>query len=163
MFILYRITFALARKPNRIKLLFTRKNVNFGAISVTEQSCPTTSLKVERHTSFCAMLWCRVNRYSDRCGSEQVGAGTGIHWDEVNIQERGLAFSSPNPARPTATTGGSLFVNRLVPFPCRCSSWKQLKKWGRMAGRGVDGGVGRKRKVCMSAPRKDIGYSVNVP
>jgi len=102
MFIIYRITFAPARKPYRIKRLLTRKNVNFGAISVTEQSYATPSLKVESHTSFCAMLWCRVNRYSDCFGSEQGGAGTGIHRDEVNIQKRGLAFSSPNPSTPTA-------------------------------------------------------------
>lgn len=26
---------------------------------------------------------------------------------------------------------------------------KQMEKWGRMARRGVDGGAGRKRKVCI--------------
>ena len=33
-------------------------------------------------------------------------------------------------------------------------SWKQLKKWGRRTGRGVDGGEGRKRKVCFLGQTK---------
>ena len=57
-------------------LLFTPKNVDFHAVSVTEQSCFTPISKVERHISefisdrFCAILWCSVNTYSDRSGSE---------------------------------------------------------------------------------------------
>ena len=39
MFTLYRIAFAPARKPYRIRLLFTHENGDFGAISVTERSC----------------------------------------------------------------------------------------------------------------------------
>ena len=43
-------------------LLFTPKNVDFHAVSVTEQSCFTPISKVERHISdrFCAILWCSV-------------------------------------------------------------------------------------------------------
>ena len=45
MFTLYRIGFTPARKPHRIGLLFTHKNSDFGAISVTEQTAPRRSLK----------------------------------------------------------------------------------------------------------------------
>ena len=40
MFTLYRIGFTPARKPYRIGLLFTHKDSDFGAISVTEQTAP---------------------------------------------------------------------------------------------------------------------------
>ena len=43
-FILYQTAFAPARKPYRIELLFTDKNGDFGAISVTEQSCAAPNL-----------------------------------------------------------------------------------------------------------------------
>ena len=53
-------------------LLFPPKNVDFRAVSVTEQSCFTPISKVERHISdsFCSILWCCVNTYSDRSGTE---------------------------------------------------------------------------------------------
>ena len=40
-----------AQKPYRIAILFTRKNGDFGAISVTERSCAAPISKVERHIS----------------------------------------------------------------------------------------------------------------
>ena len=43
MFTLYRIGFTPARKPHRIGLLFTHKDSDFGAISVTEQTAPRRS------------------------------------------------------------------------------------------------------------------------
>ena len=71
MFTLYRIALALERKLYQIGLKFTHKNVDFGAISVTEQSCASRASKVKRRTSnrFCATLCLSVNR-SDLCGSE---------------------------------------------------------------------------------------------
>ena len=39
------------RKPYRIGLLFTHKNGDFGALSVTERSCAALISKVERHIS----------------------------------------------------------------------------------------------------------------
>ena len=39
MFTVHRIAFALALKPYAIGLLFTRKNGDFGAISVRKRSC----------------------------------------------------------------------------------------------------------------------------
>ena len=81
MFTLYRIaSFTPARKPFQIDLQSTHNNSDFGAISVTERSCASPILKVERYISdrFCAILWCTVNRYSDRSGSEEVGIRTGI-------------------------------------------------------------------------------------
>ena len=39
MFTVYRISFALVLKPYAIGLLFTRKNRDFGAISVRKRSC----------------------------------------------------------------------------------------------------------------------------
>ena len=47
----YRRAFARARKPSRIELLFTHKNDDFGAISITERSCASPSSKVESHIS----------------------------------------------------------------------------------------------------------------
>ena len=66
-----------------IRLLFTLKNDDFGAISETERSCAVPISKVDRHVSdqFCATLWCNVDRYSHRNGSEWVGARAGIHWN----------------------------------------------------------------------------------
>ena len=81
---LYRIALAQARKPYWIKLLFSHKNGDFGAIiSITERSCAAPMYKVKRHLSdrFCARLWCSVNRYSDSGGSDLVGVRTGDHED----------------------------------------------------------------------------------
>ena len=117
---------------NRTGLLFTNNKGDFGAISVTERSCAAPSLKVENHTSFCTILWCRVNRYSDRWGSVQVGAGTGIYWDEVNNQERGLGFSSPNPSLPTAPHDVHCLSTDLSQFRAVAlheSNWKSEEGW----------------------------------
>ena len=73
----YRIALApgAARKPHRIGLLFTHKNCDFGAISVTERSYAAPLSIKERHISnrFCATLWYNVNGYSDRSGSGLIG------------------------------------------------------------------------------------------
>ena len=50
MFTLYRVAFTPASKPYRIELLFTYKNGDFGAISVTERSGAMAIFKVERVT-----------------------------------------------------------------------------------------------------------------
>ena len=70
-------------KSYRIELLFTLKNGDFSAISVTERNYVPPISKVESHTSdrSCASLWCNVDRYSHRNGSEWVGARAGIHWN----------------------------------------------------------------------------------
>ena len=52
-----RITFAQAPKPYRIGLLFTHRNGDFGAISVTERSYAAPFSKVERHI----LDWCSHN------------------------------------------------------------------------------------------------------
>ena len=43
-FTLYRIDLAQTQKSYRVGLLFPNKNGDFGAISVTERSCPALSL-----------------------------------------------------------------------------------------------------------------------
>ena len=43
-FTLYRIDLAQTQKSYRVGLLFTHKNGDFGAISVTERSCAALSL-----------------------------------------------------------------------------------------------------------------------
>ena len=48
---IYRITFTPARKPYWIGHLFTHRNGNFGAISVTERIFTTQISKVKRHIS----------------------------------------------------------------------------------------------------------------
>ena len=51
LFTRYRIAFAHARKSYRIGLLFTHKNRDFGAISVTERSYAAPISKLESHIS----------------------------------------------------------------------------------------------------------------
>ena len=58
-----------------LRLLFTHKNDDFGAISVTERSGNTPI------SNFCATLLCSENRYLDRSASEKVEVRTGIQWD----------------------------------------------------------------------------------
>ena len=81
MFALYQIAFAPSKKPYWIGLLFIHRNGDFGGIFVTEGSCAEPPSKLERHISerFCAILWHSVNMYSDRSGSESIGARAGIH------------------------------------------------------------------------------------
>ena len=71
-FTLCRLALASARKPYWIEIVFTHKNGDFGAISITERSCTAPISKMEPHISdtFCATLWCNVNRYSHCSGSE---------------------------------------------------------------------------------------------
>ena len=72
MFTVYRVAFESALKSYQIGLLFTHKNGDFGGIFLTERSCAALISKVECHISdrLCATVWCSVNRYSDRRGSE---------------------------------------------------------------------------------------------
>ena len=49
--LVYRIALAPARKPYRIRLLFTHKNGDFGAISVTERSSAAPTFNMLRHIS----------------------------------------------------------------------------------------------------------------
>ena len=51
MLTLSRIAFARAPKPYRTGLLFTHKNSDFGAISVTERSCVAQISEVESRKS----------------------------------------------------------------------------------------------------------------
>ena len=56
-FTIYQIAFAPAKKPYRIGLLFSHKNGDYGAISVTERGCAALISNVERHISnkFCSV------------------------------------------------------------------------------------------------------------
>ena len=51
MFTPYRVSFAPARKPYQIGLLFTHKNGVVGSIFVTERSCDEPTSKVRSHIS----------------------------------------------------------------------------------------------------------------
>ena len=57
---IYGIALALARQPYRIRLLFTHKNRDFSAVSVTERSYTVPILKVESH------IWVTFLRHSLR-------------------------------------------------------------------------------------------------
>ena len=46
---LYRRALSPAQKPYRIELSFTQEGGDFGAVSVTERSCPVSILKVDHH------------------------------------------------------------------------------------------------------------------
>ena len=75
---------------------YTKLRIFRISVSVSYAEPPS---KLERHISerFCAILWCSVNMYSDRSGSESIGARTGIHWSESKYSGVRLGFSSPNP------------------------------------------------------------------
>ena len=77
------VALARERKPYRIGLLFTHKNSDFSAISVTARSCTALISKMEHHIldKFGAIFKYSVNLYLDRTGSEYTGARTGIHWE----------------------------------------------------------------------------------
>ena len=66
------VALARERKPYRIGLLFTNKNSDFGAISVTERSCTALISEMEHHIldEFGAIFKYSVNRYWDRTASE---------------------------------------------------------------------------------------------
>ena len=74
MFTVYRIAFAPTRKPYRIGLVFTHKNGDFGAISVTERSCaaPISKAGGASHIGRCASYFGAVitGTYSDPSGRE---------------------------------------------------------------------------------------------
>ena len=53
------MAFAPAQKPNRIGLLLTHKNGNFGAISVTERIFAALISKVESHLSYRCSYYAR--------------------------------------------------------------------------------------------------------
>ena len=58
-----RLARALRRKQYPLGLLFTDKNGDFGAISVTERSCTAPRIVIF-WKGFCATLWHSVNRFS---------------------------------------------------------------------------------------------------
>ena len=66
-----------ARKPYRIGLLFTHKNGDFGAISLTERSCAAPIFYAEGHIS-------------DRCSEQQMAfrVSTKTKPDKANIALR---------------------------------------------------------------------------
>ena len=83
----------LRRENHTEEVLFTNKVTAFffDALSVMEWSCAAPISKVERHISyrFCTSLWCSVNRYSERSGSEQrtshylsPGGGGGVEVED---------------------------------------------------------------------------------
>ena len=96
-----------AGSPPRIGLLFTHKNDDFGAISVTERSSAAPFSKVESHISdrFCAS----VNTFLDRCED----------WNQLRLksllfrsEDRNLVHQSLS-----ANRAGTMFgvCERLVP------------------------------------------------
>ena len=70
-FTLYQIDFAQTQKPYRMGILLTPNNGDFGAISVTERSCPALSLnwRVTYGISVYTIpdKFCAENDISDRC------------------------------------------------------------------------------------------------
>ena len=59
LFTIYQTSFAPARKPYWIGLLFTHKNSDFSAIFVTKRSCTAPTLKEDLHISdtFMPLNW----------------------------------------------------------------------------------------------------------
>ena len=120
---LYRVAHTPAQKPYRIGPLFTHKNDNFGAISVTE-AAPWKSRKCSitywigsvPHFGGALLIGIlmvtpEVNKWDRRLQS----AGT-----EVNIQEWELAFGGPNPlCQPLRYNLMFDVCERLVPVPSR--------------------------------------------
>ena len=120
---LYRVAHTPAQKPYRIGPLFTHKNDNFGAISVTE-AAPWKSRKCSitywigsvPHFGVALLIGIlmvtpEVNKWDRRLQS----TGT-----EVNIQEWELAFGGPNPlCQPLRYNLMFDVCERLVPVPSR--------------------------------------------
>ena len=59
-----RLALVPRRKPYRLEILFTEKNGDFGAISVTARSYAAPRIVIFRK-GFCATLWYSVNRFSE--------------------------------------------------------------------------------------------------
>ena len=70
MFTLYRIPFAPARKPKPIRLLFKHRNVDFGAINVTERSCAAPISKIG--ASHIGQVLCHTLVHFERLGIRAV-------------------------------------------------------------------------------------------
>ena len=106
---------ARARKPYRVGILSTHMNGDFGSISVTERSCHAPISKVERHISdrFCATVWCKVTAIRTVAEVNKQEREMKLAVPEVNTQEWGLGFSSPNPLDQTAPAWCSMCVNNL--------------------------------------------------
>ena len=97
MFTLYWIAIPLARKPNQIWLLFTHKNGDFGAISVTERSCAAPISKVERHSIGQVLYHTFVQSVAEVNKQER---GLDSTETEVKSEACGVGFSSLNPLSP---------------------------------------------------------------
>ena len=87
-----------AGKPNRIGLLFTLKNSDIGAISVTERGWAASISKVERHRSdrllpHFGTVWTEIRNVSEVNNIEQVLESSET---KVNIYEWEMGFSSPH-------------------------------------------------------------------
>ena len=137
MFTLYLTALASARNPYQIGLLFTHKNGDFGAISVTERICVTPISTVESHISdsYCATLWCSTGVNKWRRGLELTDT-------EVNIQRwTGIQFTRPSqpttPARCSTCVNIALLVHSIpYSFSCRHETlssivWTLLKTAGQ--------------------------------
>ena len=70
--------FAPIWKTKRIGVLFTHKNGDFGAISVTERSRAELEIGASHIGWVLSHSLVQCEQVSNRCGSEQVGAMTGI-------------------------------------------------------------------------------------
>ena len=109
-----------AGKPNRIGLLFTLKNSDIGAISVTERGWAASISKVERHRSDRLLphfdtVWTEIRNVSEVNNIEQVLESSET---KVNIYEWEMGFSSL-----TLSLNRTMFdVCELVQVLCRCCS-----------------------------------------
>ena len=99
------------RDRPRIGFLFTHKNGDLGAISVTERSYAAPFSEVESHVSdrFCAIIWCSVNTFLDRCDD----------WNQLRLKLLLFRSEDWNPVHQTlsANRAGTMFgvCERLVP------------------------------------------------
>ena len=99
---------------NRMGLLLTDTNSDFGEVPLTERSHATTIFKVVCHISDWFLCHCLWQWYWNRSRSKWVRARPVTRWDGSKI--RVTIFIPPNP-RPTALLlRCSMWVNELFQF-----------------------------------------------
>ena len=107
LFTIYQTSFAPARKPYRIGLMFTHKNSDFSAIFVRERSCTAPTLNEDLHISdtFVPLNW-----------HSRTVAWTGPTKTEINIQKWGLSRSFRKPSQLMAPVRCSKCFSALFQF-----------------------------------------------
>ena len=125
MFTIYREAFPPAQKPYRIGILFTHKNGDFYAISLTERICATPISKLESHISdMCShsisdSLLCRHKKPS-------VGYSVNIALEEKKTARTWMLTDTERPKSQTVGVGWGREKTPLLFFPWELARWRNF-------------------------------------